>query len=466
MIQPASDAFVFFGATGDLAFKQIFPALQAMILRGHLDMPIIGIGRSDLSKEQFVSRAHDSIEQHGKLDAGAFGKLSAQLQYLSGDYQDDATYRNLKALLGNASHPLHYLAIPPEMFENVIKGLSRSGCTKNSRVIVEKPFGRDLASAQALNQALLQAFAVADIYRIDHYLAKEPVQNLLYFRFANSFLEPIWNRSHIASVQITMAESFGVQGRGSFYESVGAIRDVVQNHLLQVVALLAMNSPLDHHPDAIRDAKLRVFQAMQPISPEQAVRGQFRGYRAEPGVAPDSMVETFAALRLDIDNERWAGVPFYIRAGKQLPLTATEVMVTLKAPPQPVFDSAASGQANYFRIRIGPDALISMGARVKLPGEAMAGEPVELLAQRHPGDEMTPYERLFGDAILGDPALFARYDSIEAAWRIVTPLLGDTTLLEMYEAQSWGPAAANSLIAAAGGWHNPESTKDSHGSNG
>jgi glucose-6-phosphate 1-dehydrogenase len=466
MTQPVSDALVFFGATGDLAFKQIFPALQAMIRRGHLDLPIIGMGRSNLSKDQFIARARDSIEQHSKLDAEAFGKLASRLQYVSGDYQDDATYQQLKAALGDARHPLHYLAIPPEMFENVIKGLARSGCAKNSRVIVEKPFGRDLASAQALNQVLLQAFPADDIYRIDHYLAKEPVQNLLYFRFANSFLEPIWNHKHIANVQITMAESFGVQGRGNFYESVGAIRDVIQNHLLQVVALLAMDAPADHHTDATRDAKLRVFQAMQPISPEQTVRGQFRAYKAEPGVAADSAVETFAALRLNIDNARWAGVPFYIRAGKELPLTATEVMVTLQPPPHQVFDTLGAGKANYFRFRIGPDALISMGARVKLAGEAMAGEPVELAAQRHPGDEMAPYERLFGDAIQGDASLFARYDSIEAAWRIVTPILGSNAAPEVYEAQSWGPAAADRLIAADGGWHNPEAIKDNHGNNG
>lgn len=466
MTQPVSDALVFFGATGDLAFKQIFPALQAMIRRGHLDMPIIGIGRSALSKEEFVARARASIEQHSQLDAGAFDKLSSRLQYLSGDYQDDATYRQLKTLLGKAAHPLHYLAIPPEMFESVIKGLARSGCTENSRVIVEKPFGRDLASAQALNQVLLHAFPADSIYRIDHYLAKEPVQNLLYFRFANSFLESLWNRSHIAQVQITMAESFGVQGRGSFYESVGAIRDVIQNHLLQVVALLAMEAPASHHPDAIRDAKLRVFQAMQPLDPAHTVRGQFSTYREEPGVAAGSAVETFAALRLDIDNERWAGVPFYIRAGKQLPLTATEITVTLKKPRHAVFDAASAGQANYFRFRIGPDALISMGARVKLAGEAMVGEPVELLAQRHPGDEMTPYERLFGDAVLGDAALFARYDSIEAAWRTVMPVLNAGTPPAMYEPQSWGPAAADLLIAADGAWHNPQLTKDGHGSNG
>lgn len=466
MTQPVSDALVFFGATGDLAFKQIFPALQAMVKRGHLHLPVIGIGRSALSKEQFIARARDSIEQHSQLDASAFGQLSTRLQYLSGDYQDDATYRQLKTLLGNAAHPLHYLAIPPEMFESVIKGLARSGCAKNSRVIIEKPFGRDLASAQALNQVLLQAFPAADIYRIDHYLAKEPVQNLLYFRFANSFPEPLWNHSHIAHVQITMAESFGVQGRGSFYESVGAMRDVIQNHLLQVAALLAMEPPASHHDDAIRDAKLRVFQAMQPLNPAQLVRGQFRGYREEPGVAADSSIETFAALRLNIDNPRWAGVPFYIRAGKQMPLTASEIMVTLKKPRHAVFDTTGAGQENYFRFRIGPDALISMGARVKLAGEAMAGEAVELLAQRHPADEMTPYERLFGDAIQGDASLFARYDSIEAAWRTVMPALGNCVPLEIYEAHSWGPAAADRLMAADGGWHNPQLTKDSHGGNG
>ncbi len=466
MTSPMSDALVFFGATGDLAYKQIFPALQAMTRNGHLDMPVVGLGRSDWSIDQFIARARDSIEQHGTLDADAFKKLSARLQYLSGDYLDNDTYQRLRVALAGASHPLHYLAIPPEMFDNVIRGLYRSGCAKNGRVIVEKPFGRDLASAQALNQLLMQSFPAPDIFRIDHYLAKEAVQNLLYFRLANTFLEPVWNRDHVANVQITMAESFGVQGRGGFYESVGAIRDVVQNHLLQVVALLATDAPADHHADAIRDAKLQVFRAMRPIAPAQAVRGQFRGYRAEPGVQADSTVETFVALRLGIDNQRWAGVPFYIRAGKQLPLTATEVMVTLKSPYHPIFDAAETGHANYFRFRISPEVQISLGARVKLAGEAMRGEAVELLAQHHDSVEMSPYERLFGDAIQGDASLFARYDSIEAAWRTVAPILGNTVPLETYETQTWGPQQAADIASGDGGWHDPAPTKDPNGNIG
>jgi glucose-6-phosphate 1-dehydrogenase len=463
MLPLQSDAFVFFGATGDLAYKQVFPALQAMTRRGHLDMPIIGLGKSAWNIDQFIARARDSIEQHSTLDEEAFKKLSARLQYISGDYLDDTTYQRLRAALGNAAQPLHYLAIPPEMFGVVVKGLSQSGCAKNARVIVEKPFGRDLPSAQTLNQLLIQSFPASAIFRIDHYLGKEPVQNLLYFRFANACLEPIWNRHYVASVQVTMAESFGVESRGSFYESVGAIRDVVQNHLLQVVALLATDAPADHHPDAIRDTKLRVFEAMQPISPDAAVRGQYRGYRQESGVARDSQVETFVALRLHIDNERWAGVPFYIRAGKQLPVTGTEVLVKLKSPAHAIFDARTPGQSNYFRFRISPDVLISVGARVKLPGEAMVGEDVELVARRHPGDEMTPYERLLGDAIQGDASLFARYDSIESAWRTVAPILGNAVPLEVYTPQTWGPAEAGQLILGDGGWHNPVPTEAKDG---
>ncbi len=456
---PQSDAFVFFGATGDLAAKQIFPALQAMIRHGHLEMPIIGLGRSAWDIHQFIAHARDGIEKHSTLDDEAFKKLSARLQYISGDYLDDTIYQRLRAALGNAAHPLHYVAVPPEMFGAVVKGLSASGCAKNGRVIIEKPFGRDLPSAQVLNRLLMQSFLPSAVFRIDHFLGKEAVQNLLYFRFANAPLEPIWNRNHVASVQVTMAESFGVQGRGSFYESVGAIRDVVQNHLLQVVALLATDAPAGNHPDAMRVAKLGVFEAMRPISAGEAVRGQFRGYRAQSGVAPDSQVETFVALRLHIDNERWAGVPFYIRAGKQLPVTGTEVMVKLKSPSPAVFDAAAPGQSNYFRFRISPDVLLCMGARVKIPGEAMVGEAVELVARRCPGDEMMPYERLLGDATQGDASLFARYDSIEAAWRTVAPILGDAVPLQEYEPQSWGPAEAGQIIASDGGWHNPVPTE-------
>jgi glucose-6-phosphate 1-dehydrogenase len=455
MPAPASDAFVFFGATGDLAYKQIFPALQALMRRDRLDLPIIGVAKSGWNVDQLKARARDSLQEHGGVDADAFAKLSARLRYIDGDYGDRATYERLRDALGNAARPLHYLAIPPSMFATVVDGLSKGGCATDARVVVEKPFGRDLASAQSLNRTLTGIFPEAAIFRIDHYLGKEPVENLLYFRFANAFLEPIWNGHHVARVQITMAESFGVQGRGRFYEEVGAIRDVVQNHLLQVASLLAMEAPVGHGTDRIRQEKLRVFVAMRPLAVEEVVRGQFHGYRGEKGVAPDSQVETFAALRLHIDNGRWAGVPFEIRAGKRLPVTATEVTVELKRPPHAVFDSFRLGESNYFRFRLSPEVLISAGARIKVPGEAMVGEDAELVLHRHPGDEMLPYERLLGDAMHGDATLFAGADAVEAAWRVVDPILGNATPVTAYEPNTWGPAEAERIVAGEGRWHDP-----------
>ncbi|MDQ3187912.1 MAG: glucose-6-phosphate dehydrogenase [Pseudomonadota bacterium] len=456
MTLPSSDAFVFFGATGDLALKKIFPALQAMIRQGELDMPIIGIARAGWSLDKLRERARDSLQKNGGVDPVAFRKLSAQLRYLEGDYNDPTTYDRLRQTLGRATRPLHYLAIPPSMFGTVVQGLANAGCAKNARVIVEKPFGRDLASAQALNRTLHEVFPESSVFRIDHYLGKEAVQNLLYFRFANSFLEPIWNRNHIDTVQITMAEKFGVQGRGGFYEEVGAVRDVVQNHLLQVIALLAMDAPVGRDPESMRAEKLRLFRAMRPLDPGEVVRGQFRGYRDEAGVAPDSQVETFAALRLHIDTWRWAGVPFYIRAGKRLPITTTEVMVDLKCPPLPIFDRITPAQSNYFRFRLSPEVVISVGARVKRAGDEMEGEPVELVARRSPAREDLPYERLLSDAVRGDASLFTRDDSVEAAWRVVEPMLGVATPVVKYAPGTWGPPAAAKLVAGKEGWHDPK----------
>src|SRR3990167_7734236 len=393
-----SDALVFFGATGDLAYKKIFPALQALIRHGDLDMPIIGMARTGWTLDKLRERARDSLEQNGGVNTAAFAKMSAQLKYVDGDYGDPATFERLKRALGNAKRPLHYLAIPPSMFGAVVQGLAKSGCADGARVIVEKPFGRDLASARALNRTLHEVFEESSVFRIDHYLGKEAVQNLLYFRFANAFLDPVWNHHYVDNVQITMAENFGVQGRGAFYEEVGTIRDVVQNHLLQVVALLAMDAPVGHDPESVRVEKQRLFRAMRPIDPGCVVRGQFHGYLDEKGVAPNSQVETFAALCLHIDTWRWAGVPFYIRAGKHLPVTATEVMVDLKPPPLAIFDEISPAASNYFRFRLSPEVVISVGARVKRHGEKMRGEPAELIARHEPLGEQLPYERLLRDA--------------------------------------------------------------------
>lgn len=455
MADSRSDAFVFFGATGDLAYKQIFPALQALVRRGQLDMPIIGVAKSNWDLEGLKARAKDSLEKHGGVDQAAFAKLCSRLHYIDGDYADPTTYTNLRQALGDAKAPIYYLAIPPSLFATVADRLAQSGCVKGARVVVEKPFGRDLASACELNRTLHRFFPEKNIFRIDHYLGKEPVQNLSYFRFANPQIEASWNNRHIDSVQITMAENFGVAGRGKFYEEAGAIRDVVQNHMLQVVACLAMESPAGTDHEAWRDRRGELLNAIRTLTPSDVVRGQFEGYRSEPGVAADSNVETFAAIRFQIDNDRWQGVPFYVRVGKCLPVTVTEVLVKLKGSERSSLDDCGCSPANTYRFRLTPETVIALGVNVKKLGEKLEGEKIELVASHKGPDEMKPYERLLGDAINDDAALFAREDSVEAAWRIVNPILGDASPLFIYAPDTWGPDEVGKTLSPCDGWSNP-----------
>ncbi len=464
MPTPHSDALVVYGVTGDLAHKMIFPALYAMVKRGTLNVPVIGVAFPKWSLERLQRRVTQSIRQSGGIDnKRAFQHLLSLLKYVSGDYNDSKTFATIKESLGNARRPAHYLAIPPSLFGTVIKGLGAAGLAENARVIVEKPFGRDLASARALNRVARSVFPEDSIFRIDHFLGKEAIMNILYFRFANSFLEPIWNRNYISSVQITLSENFGVGTRGAFYESAGCLRDVIQNHLFQIVALLAMEPPAGRHLAAVQTEKATVFKAMRPLKPEDMVRGQYEGYRQEKDVAKNSDVETYCALRLAIDSWRWDGVPWYLRSGKYLPDTVTEVLVELKAPPQKLFADAVAAkcQGNYLRFRLSPNAEIGLAARVKRAGEEFIGEQRELyLLEQQPGEE-APYERLLGDAMKGDGGLFTREDAVEAAWTVVDEVLKHHPRVRPYKRGTWGPKQADALIAAGGCWHHPSSISSS-----
>jgi glucose-6-phosphate 1-dehydrogenase len=460
-VKGRSDALVFFGATGDLAFKQIFPALFGLVRDEGLTTPVIGVAKQGWGLDQLKARARDSIAAHGgNVKSESFVQFMSQLRYVDGDYNDAAVFAKLRNQLGSSKRPLHYLAIPPAMFSVVTSQLAKSGCADNARLVVEKPFGRDRRSAQALSQIVDQYFSEANVFRIDHYLGKEPVQNILYTRFANSMFEPIWNRDYVRSIQITMAESFGVEDRGKFYDETGAIRDVIQSHMLQVLATLTMAPPTGQEHEAMRDAKASLLKAVRALDKEQVVRGQYQGYENVPGVVPGSTVETFAAAKFEIDNWRWAGVPIFIRAGKKLPVTAAEAVVEFKRPPREAFGEVVSAASGHMRFRIQPNVTVAFGARVKTPGDRMVGEDVELILTRQPGADRPPYQRLLGDAINGNSELFTREDIVDAEWRIVDGVLGDATALHSYAPGTWGPKEAQQLIGSDGPWLNPAPTGD------
>jgi len=455
MAEQRSDAIVFFGATGDLAYKQIFPSLLGLVRDEGLDVPIIGVAKAGWNLDQLKTRAADSLQHHGGADPQAMQRLMSLLRYVDGDYNDAATFTELRKQLGEAQRPLHYLAVPPSLFATVAQALAKSGCADNARLVIEKPFGHNRETARTLNRLLEQYFSEENIFRIDHYLGKEPVQNIVYTRFANSMFEPLWNREHVSSIQITMAENFGVQDRGNFYDETGAIRDVVQNHMLQVLAQLTMDPPTGEEHEAMRDQKAALLKAVRPLDPAHVVRGQYAGYQAVQGVRAGSTVETFVALKLFIETWRWAGVPIYIRAGKELPVTATEVVVHFKRPPRETFDELVPLSSGHVRMRISPDVSIAMGVRVKLPGERMVGEDVEMILTEHAPSMLPPYQRLLGDAVRGLGELFGRDDIVDAQWRIVEPILDDVTPVYPYEQGTWGPNEAEALIGSDGPWRNP-----------